>query len=71
MGHRRLRKNNGSSKKQPMRNAYIAINGGTTNTRARVLADSRLLAMTTRNVGVRDSAIAGSAEPIHHAVNSQ
>jgi 2-dehydro-3-deoxygalactonokinase len=46
----------------------IAIDGGTTNTRARLLRGSTLLAAGTRSVGVRDVAIGGSVDPLHQAV---
>jgi 2-dehydro-3-deoxygalactonokinase len=46
----------------------IAIDGGTTNTRARLLQGSSLLSVGSRAVGVRDVAIGGSSEPLHRAI---
>jgi 2-dehydro-3-deoxygalactonokinase len=62
---KRKREMSGST---PTRELCVAIDGGTTNTRARLLLGSTLLATGTRNVGVRDAAIAGSTEPLHRAV---
>lgn len=53
----------------PTHELCIAIDGGTSNTRARLLLGSTLLAVGKRNVGVRDAAIAGSTEPLRRAVS--
>ena len=47
---------------------YVAIDGGTTNTRVRLFRGSELAAEADRTVGVRDVAIAGNSAPLQHAV---
>lgn len=49
-------------------NLRIAIDGGTTNTRARLLRNSTLIASAARPVGVRDVAMSGSAAVLHRAI---
>jgi 2-dehydro-3-deoxygalactonokinase len=46
----------------------LAIDGGTTNTRARLLRGDALVAAATRPVGVRDVAMTGSNEPLATAL---
>ena len=46
----------------------LAIDGGTTNTRARLLRGSQLLAAASRAVGVRNVAMSGSTEELRRAV---
>jgi len=47
---------------------YLTIDGGTTNTRARLFRDESLLAAASRTVGVRNVAIGGSNESLRQAV---
>jgi 2-dehydro-3-deoxygalactonokinase len=46
----------------------VAIDGGTTNTRARVVRGTTVLSAGWRSVGVRDVAISGSTAPLCRAV---
>lgn len=46
----------------------IALDGGTTNTRARLLEGGRVVAVARRSVGVRDAARAGGPGPLVEAV---
>jgi 2-dehydro-3-deoxygalactonokinase len=41
----------------------IALDGGTTNTRARLIVDGRILATARREIGVRDTALVGPGSP--------
>jgi 2-dehydro-3-deoxygalactonokinase len=47
---------------------YLAIDGGTTNTRARLFRGDNFLSAATRTVGVRNVAIGGTTEPLRQAV---
>lgn len=47
---------------------YLAIDGGTTNTRARLFRGDNFLSAATRTVGVRNVAISGTTEPLRQAV---
>lgn len=54
-----------------MKPAYlIAIDGGTTNTRACLWKDDEVIAVAAREVGVRNTAISGSESPLPAAVKS-
>lgn len=46
----------------------VALDGGTTNTRARLCRDGRVVAVARRAVGVRDSVLAEGASPLARAV---
>jgi 2-dehydro-3-deoxygalactonokinase len=46
----------------------IALDGGTTNTRARLLRAGRVVAVARRAVGVRDAALSGGPSPLAGAV---
>jgi 2-dehydro-3-deoxygalactonokinase len=46
----------------------VAIDGGTTNTRVRLLRSGKLLAAAVRPVGVRNVAMTGSSEPLRQAL---
>src|SRR4051794_23104330 len=46
----------------------IALDGGTTNTRARLLRDGRIVAVARRTVGVRDAALSAGLGPLAGAV---
>jgi 2-dehydro-3-deoxygalactonokinase len=46
----------------------IALDGGTTNTRARLLRGGRIVAVARRAVGVRNAALAGGLSPLAEAV---
>src|SRR3954471_21995382 len=46
----------------------IALDGGTTNTRARLVRDGRVVATGRRSVGVRDSVLASGRTPLGVAV---
>ncbi len=48
--------------------AVIALDGGTTNTRARLVENGQVIAETRRAVGVRDRAISASGSPVAQAV---
>jgi 2-dehydro-3-deoxygalactonokinase len=48
----------------------IALDGGTTNTRARLVADGRIVATARRAVGVRDSALGGGPVAVFEAVRA-
>lgn len=50
------------------RERVVALDGGTTNTRARFLIDGRVRATARRAVGVRDTVRAGDAGPLEQAV---
>lgn len=43
----------------PPAGRFIALDGGTTNTRARLVVDGQVVATARRSVGVRDTALAG------------
>src|SRR5438128_3280658 len=46
----------------------VAVDGGTTNTRARLFLGARPASFAARAVGVRDVAIGGRREPLERAV---
>src|SRR5262245_46060960 len=54
----------------PTRKLCVAIDNGTTNTRARLLLGSTLLTTGTRNVNMRDATITKSTKPLHRAVTN-
>jgi 2-dehydro-3-deoxygalactonokinase len=49
-------------------NCVAVVDGGTTNTRARLLEDGRIVAVARRSIGVRDAALAGDASNVADAV---
>ncbi|MBX6313698.1 MAG: 2-dehydro-3-deoxygalactonokinase, partial [Isosphaeraceae bacterium] len=48
----------------------VALDGGTTNTRARLLCGSRLVAVARRPVGVRDAVLSSGSGPLAAAVRA-
>src|SRR4051812_14818573 len=48
----------------------VTLDGGTTNTRARLIdiAAGRVVATARRSVGVRDAVLGGGGQPLEHAV---
>ncbi len=48
----------------------VALDGGTTNTRARLIEDGRIVATTRRAVGARDTAFSGGPGPLAGAVRA-
>jgi 2-dehydro-3-deoxygalactonokinase len=48
----------------------VALDGGTTNTRARLLHEGRVVATSRRPVGVRDVVLSSTARPLAQAVRS-
>jgi 2-dehydro-3-deoxygalactonokinase len=51
-----------------MNRLTVALDGGTTNTRARLLAGDRVVATARRAVGVRNAVVGESAQPLAEAV---
>jgi 2-dehydro-3-deoxygalactonokinase len=54
--------------RQPALSWVVALDGGTTNTRARLLHDGRVVATSRRGIGVRDAVTAQAARPLAAAV---
>jgi 2-dehydro-3-deoxygalactonokinase len=48
----------------------IALDGGTSTTRARLLEDGRIVASARRSVGVRDTVLSGGVSPLAEAVRA-
>jgi 2-dehydro-3-deoxygalactonokinase len=48
----------------------IALDGGTTTTRARLIQAGRIVASAVRQVGIRDAVLAGLADPLVRAVGA-
>src|SRR5262249_28467178 len=48
----------------------VALDGGTTNTRARLLHDGQVVATARRAVGVRDAVLSGGSNPLATAVRA-
>jgi 2-dehydro-3-deoxygalactonokinase len=54
----------------PSKDLAIALDGGTTNTRARLYREGRVVAVSRRAVGVRDAALADGPAPLVEAVRA-